>query len=496
MSSTTKYLPLVLGIVAAVGMLFGMRLERTLEYDGILNKADVAQEQSIVEALQHIKSKYYGDLSYPDFTNKVLSHMIDELDPYSHYFPQSKDADYNRYVNGLYEGIGLEYFGYQDSLYIVSIIPDGPVAATDIQRGDVLLAIDSIDLVNGLVTLDSLRNLNRRAAGTAIQLTVWHRQTQSISVYDLIVGDVSLPLVKSFIIEGPTNVAYIRIERFYKGVFRDFMDELDRYHMDSIAVRDLIIDLRGNLGGVVDETIKLLNQFFAEKEVVLLSTEDNKMRSQIYNSNGRIFMDMGRIVILIDERSASASEIMAAVLQDHDRAVILGSNSFGKGVIQQNYHLSNEGSINLTIGAYRLPSGRLIGRDLREDTSYYTLKNNRLIPQGIGVTPDIVVTTCSNAHSTNLDIPGIYVAERLWEPGALQAYLSIQYPHVLPAISDTCTRWELQEKNWELLDFVANSGAKIEDKHLDGVILRALGIIRSDDYEAILEGGGVDSNLE
>ncbi len=143
MSKTSKYLPLLLGIVAAIGMIFGMRLQKSLEYDGVIRKVEEAPEQSIVEALQHIKSKYYGEVLYEEFTDAVLADIVEELDPYSHYFPKSKDEDYNRYVNGLYEGIGIEYVSYNDSLFVSTIIPNGPASQTDIRRGDVLLMLEA-----------------------------------------------------------------------------------------------------------------------------------------------------------------------------------------------------------------------------------------------------------------------------------------------------------------------------------------------------------------
>jgi len=488
MSKTTKFLPLLLGIVAAIGMVFGMRLQKSLEYDGVLTRVDEAPEQSIVEALQHIKSKFYGDVSYPEFTDAVLSQMVTELDPYSHYFPKAKDDDYNRYVNGLYEGIGIEYMSYNDSLFVSTIIPGGPASETQISRGDVLLMIDSIDIQQKEITLDSITKLSNRNYGDDISLTVWHRESDETQTYPLTVSSVSLPLVKSFVLEDNSDVAYIRIKRFYKGVFRDFMDEIDGYHMDSVDVKHLIVDLRGNLGGVVDETIKLLNQFFTEKEVVLLSTVDNAQQKQDYNSNGRTFMDLGRVVVLIDERSASASEIMAAVLQDHDRAIVIGSNSYGKGVIQQNYNLSNDGSINLTIGAYRLPSGRFINQETEGDSTYFSLKNKRALPKGKGVTPDVFLPICEDYNTYANEIQRTYIAEQLWNRNALYAFLDDPEEQFITIPIDSCEEQRFLAEKWEMLDFSMISGSKIKSRYLDPQLLKAYELIVSDEYETILKG--------
>ncbi|MFT4566801.1 MAG: carboxyl-terminal processing protease [Saprospiraceae bacterium] len=488
MSKTSKFLPLLLGIVAAIGMIFGMRLQKSLEYDGIVSRVDKAPEQSIVEALQHIRSKYYGDILYEDFTNAVLADMIEELDPYSHYFPKARDEDYNRYVNGLYEGIGIEYMSYNDSLFVSTIIPNGPASQTDISRGDVLLMIDSIDIQQQSIDIDSIGRLSRRNVGDQISLTVWHRLSNEIESYSLSVTSVSLPLVKSFLVEEHSDIAYIQIKRFYKGVFRDFMDELDGYHMDSIKVEHLIIDLRGNLGGVVDETIKLLNQFFTEKEVVLLSTEDNAQQVQDYNSNGRTFVDLGRVVVLIDERSASASEIMAAVLQDHDRAVIMGTNSYGKGVIQQNYNLSNDGSINLTIGAYRLPSGRYISQKSNSDSTYFSLKNQRKLPQGRGVTPDVLFSMCEDDKTHANQIQRTYIAEQLWNMDALYKYLGEAANEKGGGAIDSCEYQRNLEATWGMLDFSMHSRSMINSKYMDAQVKKAYELLLSDSYDAILKG--------
>ena len=488
MSKTSKYLPLLLGIMAAIGMIFGMRLQKSLEYDGIISRVEETPEQSIVEALNHIKSKYYGEVSYETFTDAILKDMVDELDPYSHYFPKSKDEDYNQYVNGLYEGIGIEYMAFDDSLFVSTIIPGGPASQTDIERGDVLLLIDGVDIQQKSIDIDSMERLSHRSIGEEIQLTIYHQASDEVKTHSLAISKVSLPLVKSFLIEDNTEVAYIKIQRFYRGVFRDFMDAIDGYHMDSIPVKHLIIDLRGNIGGVVDETIKLLNQFFTEKEIILLSTVDNAQQSQVYNSNGRTFMDLGRLVVLIDERSASASEIMAAVLQDHDRAIIIGENSYGKGVIQQNYDLSNHGSINLTIGAYKLPSGRFISQGAKSDSIYYTLKNKRELRAGRGVTPDVYLASCEDDTLQKNEIQRTYIANRLWDNNALYAYLDDAVYGIAELSIDTCQQNKQMEEKWEMLDFSMHSGSRIDRKYLDAQLQKAYELLISDRYDNILKG--------
>ncbi len=483
MNKVTKFLPLILGVVAGVGVILGMRLQQTLGTDSMVEVIKPTPETSIKEALNHIKSKFYGDLDYIKFSDKVLSDMVEELDDYSHYFPAAKDADYNRYIKGLYEGIGIEYAAFQDTVYITSVIPDSPADQYSIERGDVLLRIDDIDIYD--INLDSVRFLISQDVGDSIDISIYHHQDDKIGVYRIVVDNVSVPLVKSYVFGNKPDVAYIRISRFYKGVFRDFMDELDHFQRDSIDIKDLIIDLRGNLGGVVDETIKLLNQFFKDKDLTLLSTINNVDDTQIYKSNGRNFLDIDRIVVVIDERSASASEILAAVLQDYDRAVIMGANSFGKGVIQQNYSLSNNGSLNLTVGAYILPSGRKINKVLT-DTLFYTLRNRRLLKDGKGVNPDRMVERCSKSQFQHRrKALNKLVENKLWSQQSLLEYIDKQSWD--ESSQDSCSRAKWSDLRWNMMDIILAGRSEIYPKDLDLVLQAAYEVIVSDEYETLLE---------
>ena len=483
-SSHNKYLPLLIGVAVAVGMLFGMRLQESLIYDGVIERSQNRPEESIGEAIDHIKSKYYGEVDYQDLTDKILSTTIEELDPYSHYFSSENDDDYSRYVQGLYEGVGMEYTLFQDSFFITAVVPESPVDRAGVKKGDIILEIDDHVISNQNLTLDSVRSLCLKNQGDSIQLNILHHKTGEEKVYNLIASNISLPLTKSFLISDHEEVVYIQVKRFYNGVFRDFMGQIDRYISDSIPVSDIVLDLRGNMGGVVDETVKIVNQFVEEKNIKLLATSNKVEREKVYKSNGRQYYNLNRLCILIDDRSASASEILAASIQDLDKGVIIGEPSYGKGVIQQNYQLSNKGSINLTIGEYILPSGRRIGKEVNKDTSYYT-RLGRLIKEGHGVQPDLNVLDCSKKNNPYLNkMRTDILTQKLWEKDELLAFAIDAQAN--PNSKDSCDIFNMKSDYWSTISTNLKSGDKIDSRICDQTILTALEILKNDDYSKIL----------
>jgi|GEM_PF-2572062 len=492
MSKLQKYLPLLLSVVAVIGMVIGMRLQSSLEADGYIKKVDIQSDRSIDEALQHIKSKYYGELHNDDLTNEVIDHMVDQLDGYSHYFKPSNDTLYNKYIKGLYNGVGIEYAVLDGKFYISSVVNKSPAYEAELQAGDRLLSIEGISLEGKDINRDSVMSLSDLMAGDTLNLEISTWPDNTIRDLAIPVSDIELSLVHDYIITAKKEISYVKIDRFYDGVFKEFMDALDYHAHDSSDVSHLIIDLRDNPGGVVDETIKILNQLITEKEKVLLKTIDKRGRSKVFKSNGRGFLEIEKIVIIINEKSASASEILAAVLQDYDRAVVIGTNSYGKGVIQQNYQLSNQGSVNLTVGEYVLPSGRRIDKTYPSDTSYFSVNSNReLTIDGAGVTPDVRMEGCDLAFKRSSIAEGL-IQYNLWSQEQLElfagedrALMLANVYNVLPL--DSCQNNASDHLDWYLHTERYKEGSRVPALKADYQIKKAVELILGDEYDRILQ---------
>ncbi|MEL6123034.1 MAG: S41 family peptidase [Bacteroidota bacterium] len=490
MTKLQQYLPLLLAIVAVIGMIFGMRLQSSLVSDGYLSEEPLPEVESINQALQHIQSKYYGDLDQGEFTNEVLGAIVENLDGFSYYFEATHDTMYARYMKGLYRGIGIEFLDHRDTFYITDIIPGGPADEVGIEAGDVLLALEGVPLTDGIVDRDSVLRISDLPDGDTLELSIMDGRTSVQSEVSIIVGNVDIPLVRDYLIDTEEIISYVRIERFYEGVFRDFMEALDQHAAQGASTKRLIIDLRDNPGGIVDETVKILNQLIKEKNQRLISTIDNRGKVKTYDSNGRGFLDVQRIAVLVNEHSASASEILAAVLQDHDRAVVIGSQTYGKGVIQQNYNLANRGSINLTIGAYQLPSGRYIST-ASTDSIYYTLQNHRPIADGPAVQPDITLDAC-DTRIRNYDLlKRSMIDQDLWHTPLLAENRRLLTAGIYEATpSDSCFANYEMALEWFMTEQQNSFGDTLTITQVDPWIERAVKIISSPRYDEILAPQG------
>ena len=484
------YLPLLLAAVCTLGMIIGMRFERSLVNDGYLKSAPRAGHAAIYEASEHINAKFYGDLDERSYTDAVLSEMIDQLDPYSHYFEKNDNQFYDRYMEGLYEGVGLEFVQLRDSAFVYKVIPGSPAANSGIQRGDLVLSLDSVDIVGSRVKLDSLMRAGKKKIGDPIFLETFNFEMDRISRQELVIENVTLPLIENYIIKhdnGSSYTSFIGIKRFYSNVFRDFMEVLEEHGKTQGTVTRLILDLRDNPGGVVEETIKILNQFITEKQRLILSTQSKVNNAKEYHSNGRSFLKVERIVIICNKLSASASEILAGVLQDYDKAVIIGQNSFGKGLIQQNYDLSNEGSINLSIGEYILPSGRHIYAQVESDSIFKSLENQRELKSIKGIPVDVTLDNCSWTRTQDQRIKNLIVENGLWDrvsvAGANELVASLVSEDFF---KEDCKESAKSQAIWEILKNSIDYGEVVTEKEVDRTVKRAFDIIQSDEYNQIL----------
>ncbi len=368
----------------------GFRLSESLESDLLIRRAKADPTDAIIEAVSHIREQYYGHPDYTQLTDEAISHIMRQLDPYSVYLAEEVDERFDQYISGTYEGLGFEYYQTPDTLVITAVYNDSPVDKAGLRRGDILLSMDGVRVTGFALTRDSITQLSSKPVGDTIRMKWYGFQTKMIHEANVVVGRVNSPLVEAFLLPDSSTLL-VSIRRFSNGTFASFMESFDRYGMIGASVNGLIIDVRDNPGGILSETVKILNQLIEQPDVLLASTKDARGKIRSFRSNGRGFLRIEDIAVLINENSASASEILAGALQDHDRAIIVGKPSYGKGLIQQKYDLSNRGAINLTVGEYVLPSGRSINRtdETLPDSIRYSVRLKRKLPSHNGISPDV-----------------------------------------------------------------------------------------------------------
>lgn len=367
-----KILPLLFSLVAALGMFCGYKLQKSAP-DELVSSHDSDQLSLISEVHNLVRANYFGDLDTGQYIESVVSQLTSNLDDYSGYIKPVDVGGFKHAIEGNYLGLGFDFINMNDSIVVIDIITNSPAEKAGLKRGDIILELKNpVDIYNG-----NKEMLNQIMLVDSTSLMIYRSSSENEFQVNIKKGQINTSPIESKILENG-SIVYVKINRFSDDVFLAFMDELEHYKSNGLEFGKLIIDLRNNPGGLLDETVKILNQLIPESNRTILSTVNSNGKKKEYKSNGRSFLNIMDIAVLINGSSASASEILAGSLQDLELATVIGSNSFGKGRIQQHFSLSNGGTINLTIGEYLLPSGRRI-KSATQDSVVH------------GITPDIVV---------------------------------------------------------------------------------------------------------
>ncbi|BFM50653.1 S41 family peptidase [Marinomonas sp. THO17] len=312
-----------------------------------------AQIQSFVEAFETIREGYVEELSDEDILHKALKGMATALDPHSEYFTKTELSEFNELTSGNYAGIGVEVEMKDKRLTVVTPIDGSAAAEAGILPGDVIVRID-----NTLITdlgMQDIVTLMRGEVGTQVTLDI--ERNGSIQEFVLtrrIVEDASVTYKWL-----DDSIAYFRISQFQSDTSREFVKAIETLKEES-AIQGVVLDLRNNPGGVLQSAVGVVNAFINDGMIVYTDGRHNMSKSQFVADRASTLLAQVPVVVLVNDGSASASEIVAGALQDHKRAVILGTETFGKGSVQTVVPLSNGDAVKLTTALYFTPNGRSI----------------------------------------------------------------------------------------------------------------------------------------
>jgi carboxyl-terminal processing protease len=323
-----------------------------------------AEIQSFVETFETIHEGYVETLSDEAILHKALKGMVSGLDPHSEYFTKSELADFDELTSGNYAGIGVEVEMKDNHLIIVTPIDGSPAAEAGIVPGDVIIRIDNTLITD--LSMQDIVGLMRGEVGTKVTLDI--DRDGEIKNYELtrrLVEDSSVS--SKWLSEG---IAYFRISQFQGDSSREFSDAIELMKKEQ-SIQGVVLDLRNNPGGVLQSAVGIVDAFINQGLIVYTQGRHELSKSEFTASEKNTKLDKVPLVVLINEGSASASEIVAGALQDHNRAVVLGTESFGKGSVQTVIPLSNGDAVKLTTALYYTPNGRSI--------------------QAQGITPDLIV---------------------------------------------------------------------------------------------------------
>lgn len=412
------WLPFLFSIVLIAGMLVGMQLSKAvpvvvLDQSGTANYP--ANQGKLEELLRYIESKYVDSTDRDQLVEDAINTILGQLDPHSSYIP-ANDLEYaNDQLEGNFEGIGVEYLMMEDTMVVVSPLPGGPSEAAGILSGDKIVEVDDSLIAGVGLRQRDLVSLLRGEKGTQVVVGVKREKLNGLKRFTITRDEITMNSIDAaYMLDEETG--YIKLNFFSANTYEEFMQSLERM-VEKEGMEDLIIDLRRNPGGYLQQATQMLSQLFPKKGELLVYTQGHSAHRTEYKTHGRALYDLGKIAVLIDENSASASEIMAGALQDHDRAVIVGRRSFGKGLVQEPYLMRDGSALRLTVARFYTPSGRSIqkpyddidgyrsdfwqriesGELTSEDkqvvldsTPYYT-DSRRIVYGGGGIQPDIFV---------------------------------------------------------------------------------------------------------
>ena len=376
----TKYniiQPLVLSACVAVGMMVGFKMNDKAE-DSLVSTADYPLDSlhktgRVEELIRFIDSKYIDTINSDVLIDEAVNGLFSKLDPHSLYLSPLEVLDATDQMDGAYNGIGIENYFIDDTVNISKVLPQSPAEKAGLKIFDKIISIDDKVVSGQKMEYSTIREMLRKEEGKVVAVKILRKG--KILEFKITVAEVPVKTVVSALLPD-INTAWIRIDRFGSNTYKEFMEEVEKQFGEKKA-KHLILDLRDNPGGYLPEATNILCQIFEEKDRLLLFTEGRNSKRNEYKSNGKRFFPIEKVIVLIDENSASASEIIAGAIQDWDRGIIVGRRSYGKGLVQEQYDLNNGGAIRLTVARYFTPSGRSIQRDYTERGKYDEDINDR-----------------------------------------------------------------------------------------------------------------------
>jgi carboxyl-terminal processing protease len=418
-SSYQISLPLVLCLGIAAGVFIGSSLT-TKKTDNEVNQ-DV---QKFREVLTQIKDEYVDTINTNSLVDEAIEHMLHKLDPHSAFIPASDRIAANEDLKGNFDGIGIEFNIFNDTIVVVSALSGGPSEAVGIKSGDKIIRVDDKPLAGTSITTNDVMKALKGPKGTEVKVTLLRRDKELD--YTIVRDKIPNHSVDVAYMVSP-DIGYIKVNRFSATTYDEFQAGLKT--LKDKGMKKLILDLQGNPGGYMNIAIEMADEFLSNGQRIVSQKGKERKYHQEASATTRGEFEKGDLIVLVNEGSASASEILAGALQDNDRALIVGRRSFGKGLVQSPFDLTDGSELRLTISRYYTPSGRSIQKPYEDDDEYamdivsrynhgeffhadsikfndslkYITANGRTVYGGGGIMPDYFVPldTTLNSHYLN-----------------------------------------------------------------------------------------------
>ena len=460
------WLPLLLSIVMIVGMIIGFNIKTGLPNKGIFF---TEKRRPVQEVLNLIQTKYVDEENPDSLGDAAIEAILDKLDPHSVFLPATQLQEVKEDLQGGFSGIGVEFNIFNDTINVLNVVKDGPADKAGLQTGDKFLKVGDSVVAGIKITSDKIKRFLRGNAGSKAELTILRENEQKH--FTIVRGMIPLnSLDAAYIIAN--KIGYIRLNKFSETTYKEFMDATLK--LQKLGMQSMILDLRDNGGGILTEATNIADEFL-DQDKLITYTEGAHSTKKEYRCQKEGIFEKGKLVVLTNEGTASASEILIGALQDWDRATIIGRRTFGKGLVQEQYELSDGSGLRLTVARYYTPLGRSIQKSYSEGIKVYNnellnrfhggellfsdsikhtngkaykTKSGKTVYSGGGITPDIFVSVDTTGFDKSIG--------KIYSKGIINNFVYNNYLINKKNISTYTSPMEF-EKNYSIDDATWNN---------------------------------------
>lgn len=311
----------------------------------------------MMQTILSVRNHYVDPVALDTIYEKAIPALLSELDPHSEYIPQKMFEQVNSSLEGEFDGIGIVFNALTDTITVLNVIPKGPSDMAGVRPGDRIMLIDGKEVAGKGLAQDSMVRMMRGVRGSKVRLSIKRSSLDKLVDIDITRAPIEVHSVAAaFMLDSEAGIGYIRLSQFARTSYAEVRAALDK--LRSEGMQSVIVDLRGNGGGFLDQVVAMVNEFLPAEKLIVYTEDRYGERINEYSRGGK-FTEVD-IAVLVDEFSASSSEILAGAIQDNDRGVIIGRRTFGKGLVQAQIPFDDGSAIRLTVARYYTPTGRSI----------------------------------------------------------------------------------------------------------------------------------------